>query len=87
MSTIDREQLATLGRALASSAEDVAVQVANRVAPEVVRFAAQSLGVPPLVAEAIGRRVEELIKESLIDARVSRLHSTSFIIVDETEAK
>lgn len=88
MSTIDREQLATLGRATLNTAEDAAVKVlTEHVVRGATTFAMQHMGIPAAIADMLGRRLETLVAEGIAKARLVKVSAESFVLIDDTEAK
>lgn len=87
MATSDFEQLKALGMASANKAEDLVAEVATYVAEGATSFAMGSLGLPPVVVDALSRRLHILVREGLERSRVRRVQTASLIVIDETEDK
>jgi len=85
MATSDLEQLKALGQASANKAEDFAADVSAYVVAGAADFAMGSLGLPPMAADALSRRLHILIKEGIAKSSIHQIKTRSLIVVDETE--
>jgi hypothetical protein len=87
MATSDLEQLKALGSASLNKTEDFATDVAAYVVEGATSFATGSLGLPPVVADALSRRLHILVQEGIARSRLRHIRTTKLVVIDETEDK